>query len=198
MSEQKLQTELQTEKIYQFHAGIRWSSVFGGWLFAYAFAMLLYLLGAAITGNSFLIFADGFKQQITFSSTLWVVLSSMVAIFAGSMLSGRSAGVMDRGTAVIHGLLVWALAGVMTLLVAAIQAATATQSQILSVQTAIPVTGTSTTLWALFFTSLLGLGAGALGGMLGNVLSRRAFSIDATIFKSGLSYEEDENKRDIA
>ncbi len=302
-----VEEKIQSERIYHSHAGIRWGSIIGGWLFAYAFAMLLYLLGAA-AGVTSLSVINNLSKGVTIGTGLWMVAAWIIATFIGALFAGRSAGVADRGTGMIHGLLVWALSGLMTLFIGSVQAATmatvgvgAVQgvaeaanrtdirvpqevkdrfsnefkdqaSQILSqnaaggtvdqgriresldqldagtitdvsllliqgnsdqaratlanntdlsdediarivnglesrgAQSRAEIQGagdaaeqavdyTSAGLWALFFSSLLGLGAGAWGGAAGAALAARAYAIEGTFYKSSISYENEERER---
>jgi hypothetical protein len=113
---------IDTERSYAARPPISWGAVFAGWLFAYAFALLLYLLGAA-AGITSLAAINRLHSGVLLGTGAWMVAAWLIATFAGSVLAGRLAGFPHRGTGAIHGLIVWALSGIMTLMMASVQAA---------------------------------------------------------------------------
>ncbi len=101
-------------------SSISWGAIIGGWLFAYAFAMLLYLFGSAI-GMTTLATLNRMSTTVAVGTGVWMVTAWVVAAFAGAIFAGRLSGIGDRSTGIMHGTLVWALSGVMTLFFATVQ-----------------------------------------------------------------------------
>lgn len=101
---------------------ISWSSIFAGWLFAWAFAMLLYALGAAV-GITTMAAINDFSAGVAIGTGVWIVLSWIAATFFGGWLAARLAGRPNQGVGAMHGMVVWSLCAVMTLIVVQVQAA---------------------------------------------------------------------------
>ena len=103
---------------------VSWGAVLAGWLFAYAFAMLLYLFGAAIgiTTMAALNDLNELKGGVALGTGTWMVGSWVIATFFGGWLAGRLSGRVDQSGGMMHGLVVWALSGVMTLLIGSLTA----------------------------------------------------------------------------
>lgn len=112
---------------------ISWGAIFAGWVFAYAFALLLYLFGAAV-GLTSLAAINELSAGVTIGTGIWMVVAWIVATFAGAVLAARMAGSGRKGAGVIHGLMVWALSGLMTLLIGSLQAAAVTQAGVSAVR----------------------------------------------------------------
>jgi hypothetical protein len=100
---------------------ISWSGIFAGWLFAWAFAVLLYLFGAAIGITSLAAMTD-LSQGVGFGTGAWIVTSWILAIFSGAWLAARLAGRPNQAVGAMHGMVVWALCWVATLLIGTTQA----------------------------------------------------------------------------
>ncbi len=101
---------------------ISWGAIFGGWLFAYAFALLLYLLGAA-AGITSLAAINNWSNAVTFGTGLWMIAAWVIATFTGAYFAGRLSGAASTGSGMMHGMLVWALSGLMTIFLGSLQAA---------------------------------------------------------------------------
>lgn len=115
---------INTERGIYARPPISWGAVFAGWLFAYAFAMLLYLLGAAV-GVTSLAAINDLSKGVAIGTGVWMVAAWVIATFVGSVIAGRLAGNPERSAGAMHGLVVWALSGIMTLLIGTAQAASA-------------------------------------------------------------------------
>ncbi len=129
MADQKI----VTERTLFAQPGIRWGAVIGGWMFAYAIAMLLYLLGAAV-GVTSLAVLNGFSKGVTLTTGVWMIFAWVLAAYIGSIFAGRSAGIPHRSTGAMHGVLVWALSGIMTLFLGTVQAAVAVKTGVNAAQ----------------------------------------------------------------
>jgi hypothetical protein len=106
------------------YPAISWGAVIAGWLFAFGLAVLLYLFGLA-TGLTTMAVRDQIFSGALVATGFWMMLSWVMATYAGGWLAGRLSPQTDAGTGMAHGALVWALSGVMTLLFTAFASATA-------------------------------------------------------------------------
>lgn len=110
----------ERERTYSNRPNISWGAVFGGWIFAYAFALLLYLAGAA-AGLTTMSALNKFSMGVTIGTGIWMGVAWIVATWCGAYFAGRLCGRTDKGTGALHGMIVWGLSGVMTLLMASLQ-----------------------------------------------------------------------------
>ena len=99
---------------------ISWGAVFGGWIFASAFALLLYVLGAA-AGLTTMSALNEFSLGVTIGTGIWMGVAWVLATWAGAYFAGRLCGRTDKGTGSLHGMIVWALSSVLTLVMASMQ-----------------------------------------------------------------------------
>ena len=91
---------------------ISWGAVFAGVIIVLAIQLLLSLLGVGI-GASTIDPAQGASPQgssIGIGAGIWWVVSALIAVFAGSWVAGRLAGVPLRTDGLLHGVVTWALA----------------------------------------------------------------------------------------
>lgn len=100
---------------------VSWGAVLAGWLFASALAMLLYFFGAAL-GVTTMAALNELKGGVALGTGVWMVVSWVIATFCGGWLAGRLSGRIDRSLGIMHGLVVWALSGVMTLIIGSLTA----------------------------------------------------------------------------
>lgn len=89
---------------------ISWGAIVAGTLVALVIMMILNLLGIAF-GLGFINPAEG---VIPFSALgtgaiVWWVVSNLIAIFAGSYIAGRVAGIPSGFASTLHGILSWCL-----------------------------------------------------------------------------------------
>lgn len=108
------------ERSFLYRPVISWGAVFGGWIFAYAFALLLYLLGAA-AGLTTMSALNEFSMGATIGTGIWMAIAWIAATAFGAYVAGRLCGRTDKGTGALHGMIVWGFSGVMTLLMASMQ-----------------------------------------------------------------------------
>lgn len=98
-------------------APISWGAIFAGTFAMLATSWLLYLLGTAIgvsvaDASDDTLMDDGMPQAVA----LWMVLSAGVAYFIGSALAARLAGTRDDTNGMLHGMTVWSVATVATVI----------------------------------------------------------------------------------
>jgi hypothetical protein len=90
-------------------AGFRWSAVFAGTFVTLGAWILLYAFGLAV-GLSALDPNDLSSAKAAGIGTgIWSLVAPLIALFAGGMVTGRVAGVVDRGGAAMHGAVLWGL-----------------------------------------------------------------------------------------
>jgi hypothetical protein len=93
---------------------VSWAAVFAGVVLALAIQLLLSMLGLGIGMTTIDPAAGqaGMPQASSFSigAGLWWTISYMIALGIGGYVAARLAGVVIRGDGLIHGLLTWAFA----------------------------------------------------------------------------------------
>lgn len=89
---------------------ISWGAIFAGLVIVLSLSWLLHLLGAAM-GVSIADATDSVTMEggLTVGTTLWVVLSWMIAFFIGSMATARLAGKIDDFSGMLHGFTLWGI-----------------------------------------------------------------------------------------
>ncbi len=95
---------------YSTRSRIHWGAIIAGALLAVAIAFALNLLGLGIGLSTI----DPATESRPFSglgvgATIWYVISTLLALFAGGYVAGRLAGFPKQSTAGLHGVLAWAL-----------------------------------------------------------------------------------------
>lgn len=89
---------------------LSWGAVFAGMFIATAVHMVLALLGTAIGFSAW----DSGDRLDTLGAGLgiWVVVSGIIALFVGGLVTGRLAGILTRGDGALHGLILWSLSSI--------------------------------------------------------------------------------------
>ncbi len=85
---------------------ISWGAVFGGSVLAGVISLCLNLLGAGI-GVASLDPAEGPGTGMGIGAGIWLVVSSLIALFVGGWAASRLAGSLRRADGVLHGLITW-------------------------------------------------------------------------------------------
>lgn len=86
---------------------LSWPAVFGGVFAAFGVWLLLHAFGLAV-GFSQLDPTNPSDLRATgIGGGIWTVVSSMVALFVGGMVTARSAGLLGRSNAGLHGIVLW-------------------------------------------------------------------------------------------
>jgi hypothetical protein len=95
---------------------VSWGAIFAGMVIAIVVQLVLSLLGAGIGLST----VDPLRYNTPDASTfgmgagIWWVISSVVAMFAGGWVAGHLSGSPDKTDAVLHGLLTWGVAAIVT------------------------------------------------------------------------------------
>ena len=95
---------------------ISWSAIFAGVAVTLGVGLLLALLGAGLGAGSIKPMQESNPfEGLGKASIVWMVISGIVAFFAGGWTAGFGSGwVTTRGEAAIHGVVSWALASILT------------------------------------------------------------------------------------
>ena len=99
------------------HRRIAWGAIFGGAVIVVSIQILLSLLGAGI-GLGTVNLAAGSTPDISsfgIGAGLWWVVSTCIALFAGGYAAAWLAGNEVRFDGVLHGLITWGIATILTL-----------------------------------------------------------------------------------
>lgn len=86
---------------------LSWGAIFAGLVTAIVLQVVLTVLGLAI-GLSAWDPSEG-VGGIGTGVWVWALLSALVSLFAGGVVTGRLAGILTRGDGALHGLLMWGL-----------------------------------------------------------------------------------------
>ncbi len=96
---------------------ISWGAILAGLFTMLGVSWLLYLLGVSIgvsiaDASDDTLLDDGLPQAVA----LWMVISAAAAYFIGAALASRLAGAVDETVGMLHGLTLWGVATVATLM----------------------------------------------------------------------------------
>jgi len=100
-------------------ARVSWGAIAAGWVVAAGVAWLFYQLGAAIG----LTVADPAKDPtvidrgFSIGAGVWILLTWMASLFVGGWFAGRFAPSRTRNSGAMHGLAVWGLTAVISIVV---------------------------------------------------------------------------------
>lgn len=97
---------------------ISWGAVFGGFIVALTTQVVLTVLGLGIGLATIEPASEGMPSgsALGMGALIWLIVSSLVALFAGGAVAGRLAGVPVRMDGALHGVLAWCLLTVLSLL----------------------------------------------------------------------------------
>jgi hypothetical protein len=92
---------------------VSWGAVFAGLVVAAAVNITLTLLGVAIGMGAW---SRGDEaQSFGIAALIWTVITLLVSLFIGGRITGRMAGLIDKGDSRRHGVLLWSLFTVLML-----------------------------------------------------------------------------------
>ncbi len=99
------------------HRRISWAAIFGGVVLIIVAQLMLSMLGAGIGLGAVNVNAGSTPNASSFGigAGVWWVLSSVLALLLGGYVSAWFAGVDQRFDGVLHGLVAWGIATVLTL-----------------------------------------------------------------------------------
>lgn len=95
---------------------VGWGAIIAGLFFVITVSWLLFLLGSAI-GISVADASDmeAIGEGFGISAAVWIVVSGIIAYFLGSIVASRLSGRADDTDGALHGLILWSVATVVTL-----------------------------------------------------------------------------------
>lgn len=94
---------------------LRWSAVFAGTACSVGFWMLLQLLGVGIGLAAINADDVGTLRGASVGTTIWTLLSPLIAMFFGGVIAGKLSQSFDRKLAGAHGLVMWAFTSILGL-----------------------------------------------------------------------------------
>jgi hypothetical protein len=149
---------------------IRWAAVFSGAVIGLGVGLLgsMLFLGLAFdTGTA------EFRDNLAW----WLAGTAIVATFFGAFIAGLLAGPRGFGAGLAHGMTLWGVL-VVGLLASAIPILSAYGTTFRVDIGTTTYSVTSASYWSAFWTLLIGLGAAAIGGLLGGALPRSARRVE--------------------
>jgi MFS family permease len=94
---------------------LRWSAVLAGALCSIAFWILLQLIGVGLGLTTVDAANTRSLHSASVGTSLWSLISPLIATFFGAMIAGRLAQTYDRKLAGAHGLVMWAITSIVGL-----------------------------------------------------------------------------------
>ena len=143
---------------------VRWNAVFAGTVIA--------LAAGAVAGMLWLALAYGSHRHLFYEHLdWWIGGTAIFAMFLAGFLAGASSGTRGPMAGLLTGTTTWALV-VLGILAIAIPGVLATSNTTVLHLGARSITVKTLRWWPSFWSLLIGLGAGALGGVIGGTLPR--------------------------
>ena len=88
---------------------VSWGAIFAGSLVGLVFQIMLMLLGAAIGLSTWQSGTQNSDQGLALGSAIWLLISSLVAIWIGACVAGRLSGGPRRADGMLHGIVTWSV-----------------------------------------------------------------------------------------
>jgi len=109
-----------TYEPHHAHALVSWQSVLAGAIVAVAVGAMLNLLGVALGAAALNPFdlSRGDAEAFSAGAGAWVAIANAIALFIGGFVASRASKHSDHHRGVLHGLMVWALAFLLAILIA--------------------------------------------------------------------------------
>ncbi|MEN6519724.1 MAG: hypothetical protein ABFD46_01025 [Armatimonadota bacterium] len=151
---------------------VRWASVWGGYLVAFALQLWLTVLGFAIFGQGL----GAATTSVTTGLVIWAGVAALIALFVGGLLAARLGGIAGTDNGIYNGVVLWGLSFVILMVLASLGAGGVLGAMLGQTGGGAPTTpgatstalGTATTgAWWFFIFQFLALVAAAAGGALG-------------------------------
>jgi len=143
---------------------VRWNAVFAGTVIA--------LAAGAVAGMLWLALAYGSHRHLFYEHLdWWIGGTAIFAMFLAGFLAGASSGTRGPMAGLLTGTTTWALV-VLGILAIAIPGVLATSNTTVLHLGARSITVKTLRWWPSFWSLLIGLGAGALGGVIGGTMPR--------------------------
>lgn len=92
--------------IVDYHDRVRWGPIFAGIVVSIASQLLLSALGVAVGLTAGAL--DTNDRVLITGVSIWSIISLLIALFLGSWVTASTCGPMNKKTALLHGLILWA------------------------------------------------------------------------------------------
>jgi hypothetical protein len=89
---------------------VSWGGVWSGFLIGLGALLLLSMLGLAVGISAVDVGSEQGGRGLGVGAAVWAGLSLLISLFVGGMVATRTSVIADRGTAALQGALVWVLA----------------------------------------------------------------------------------------
>ncbi len=93
-----------------------WSSILAAVAVAVVLGILFHLLGIGLGLNLWKINPGGTSHELATGAIVWLVMSSLISMVAGGWIAGRFANTGSKVDGALHGLVMWAFATLISLL----------------------------------------------------------------------------------
>lgn len=94
---------------------VSWGAIFAGTVVAVVVQLMLNALGVGFGMSALDPTAANPFSGLGLGTILWLIISTLIALFAGGWVAGRLAGIPRRADGAIHGFIAWGLATLVTL-----------------------------------------------------------------------------------
>lgn len=99
-----------TNQIVEYHDRVRWGPIIAGLVTALASQLVLSAIGAAIGASN--IAGSGAPRSnaddVGTAVGIWSIISLFISLLIGSWIASRSSGPLNRNTALLNGVILWA------------------------------------------------------------------------------------------
>jgi len=92
--------------VVDYHDRVRWGPILAGIVVAIALQLVLSALGGAIGLSAGAAGSDA--NAVGLGVGIWSIISLLIALFAGGWVTASTCGPMNKKTALLHGLILWA------------------------------------------------------------------------------------------
>jgi len=96
---------------------LSWPALFGGMFAALGTWLLLHVFGLAIGMSTIDASDPSTLRTVGIGGGVWSAVASMLALVVGGFVTARSAGILGRDNAVLHGIVLWGMTTLFALLV---------------------------------------------------------------------------------
>ncbi|HEX2238039.1 MAG TPA: hypothetical protein VHJ19_06745 [Gammaproteobacteria bacterium] len=110
-------TNVASDERYSVVKRISWGAIFAGTILALVVQIMLSLLGVGI-GLGVINPASPDLTGLGIGAAIWLVVSTLIALFIGGFVAARLAGMPIRGDGALHGVVVWGLGTLVSLYLA--------------------------------------------------------------------------------
>lgn len=94
---------------------VSWGAIIGGTVVAITTQMLLTMIGAAIGLAAYHPVGDTDAETFGIGAGIWWLVTGLISLFLGGLVAGRLAAYPRPADAMLHGVVLWGLTGVLSL-----------------------------------------------------------------------------------